>query len=172
MSQSEVPIPMGGPKAVPHWSSEARLRPPLAVAPPDAEPRTPAPSGWYPEPARLRFWNGEHWTDAVRLAAPPDAAARVAVLPEVRPMPAPAPAPMAPPVAVEPPPPPPVSPPGQALWAAAPVATAAVVDRQEQEEEVEGARALLHQLAVLMLVVAVAVGAGALVTAFGIALTV
>lgn len=44
------------------------------------------PSGWYPEPAMLRFWDGEHWTDRTCVAAPPDPRGRlvaVAARPEV-----------------------------------------------------------------------------------------
>ena len=57
------------------------------------------------------------------------------------------------------------------MWAAAPTTVPEVVEpRDEGQEEESGG--LFHLLAVLLLVVAVALVAGALVTAFGIALTV
>ena len=68
-----VPVPAGGaafPVADP-YSAPAATAPPIPVSPPAVAPvatPTSAPPGWFPDPkgeARLRWWDGQQWTDNV-----------------------------------------------------------------------------------------------------------
>ncbi|HXW32817.1 MAG TPA: DUF2510 domain-containing protein [Acidimicrobiales bacterium] len=156
-----------------------------------------APPGWYPDPPRLRYWTGHDWSNETRPAGPPAVVVglhgRHAKVPsppaheQVTPVltigiapeefaPAEQPAqPMAQPMAQ--PPVQPIEPLAARLlveeeaqaraWAEEPTAQVPVV-----EPEVRPEGGLLHQLLMLLLVAAVAIGAGVLVAAIGIALTV
>jgi uncharacterized protein DUF2510 len=53
----------------------------LATVPRAAVPDT-SPAGWYPDPLRLRYWDGHAWTDHTFAAGPPVAATRVVDGPE------------------------------------------------------------------------------------------
>jgi hypothetical protein len=118
-----------------------------------------APAGWYPEPPRLRFWDGRDWTDETRPVGPPLAVRVVseAVAPaepvETTPLVEPA---TGGPVHV-----------GLLGMPPAAFESGARVSAAPQSEP-----GLLHELKILLLVVAVAVAAGALVTTIGIILTV
>ena len=68
-----VSVPAGGasPPVADPYSAPAVAVPPVPVSPPVAPPiATPAaaPPGWFPDPkgeARLRWWDGQQWTDHV-----------------------------------------------------------------------------------------------------------
>ena len=151
-----------------------------------------APPGWYPDPPRLRYWTGHDWSNETRPAGPPAVVVGLhgrhakAPSPPVDEQVTPvmiigiAPEEFAPAEQPAPPPPPmahPVEPLAARLlveeqaqaraWAEEPTAQVPVV---EPEARPEGG--LLHQLLMLLLVAAVAIGAGVLVATFGIALTV
>ena len=113
-----------------------------------------APSGWYPDPSRLRYWNGFDWTDAVRPNATPRTGARVLV-----------PADMGTKAELAP--------------ASVDDAGAFAPSLSQVPEDVEvdvasqpaAARGLLGEMGVLALVVTLALVIGAIVTAIGIAVT-
>jgi hypothetical protein len=126
----------------PRWAAIVRqIESPITTqAPPPAPVRTPlfsaaTPSaGWYPDPHRLRFWDGSEWTNETRpLGTPAPVAGRVA---------------------------------GRL---AAPVV---VVDEPGARPEAAKAGHLAHELVKLLLVLGVALAAGALVAAIGIVFTV
>lgn len=79
MTQAHAAVPYEGDawlqQARPVRGGDAWQAAPASAARPAPIPRVP--SGWYPEPARLRFWDGEHWTEQTCVAAPPDPRARV-----------------------------------------------------------------------------------------------
>lgn len=125
------------------------VRAPLPLPAPDAG----APSGWYPEPPKLRYWDGERWTEDTRFARPPVAGTRVGISVLVS---APAAA-------------------GPAVPAAPPAAVAPVPEAPRVEPSVtqpqEADRGVMHELAVFLLVAMVALTVGAIVAALGIAFT-
>ena len=176
--------------------SRTPARAPVTTSAPDAD----APSGWYPEPPRLRYWDGERWTEDTRFARPPVASTRVGISVLVSPPPPAAPvaaaavsvaaaavpalaapvleAPIvAPPIVappiVEPPivAPPIVEPPAAAEdGLVAAPVPTAQAEHQDMAPEPED-RGIMHELAVLLLVAMVALTVGAIVAALGIALT-
>ena len=126
--------------------------------------RQAPPKGWYPDPPALRFWDGEAWTVLTRPAGPPVAEEKVLDGPTGYEVPVPveflneAPAATVArfPVREVAPWPEPV-----------PSAAAAPVD-----EGVEERPRLRRELLMLLWVALVALGAGGVVAALGIALTV
>ena len=118
------------------------------------------PKGWYPDPPALRFWDGEAWTVLTRPAGPPLEAEQVAedqlgaeVPASIEPVVAPT--PMAATVPTEPP----MAP---VLTTVPPMAEPATEDRPQ----------LRRELSMLLLVALLALGAGAVVAALGIFVTV
>ena len=124
--------------------------------------RQAPPRGWYPDPPALRFWDGEAWTVLTRPAGPPVAEERVLDGPTGYEVPVPVEAPMQAPAATVAP-----FPVGQTGPRVEPVGRAAPVD-----EGVEERPRLRRQLLMLLWVALLALGAGGVVAAIGIALTV
>ena len=120
------------------------------------------PRGWYPDPPAVRFWDGEAWTVLTRPAGPPLEAERVPedelgveVPTSIEPV-AVAPTAVAAPASIPEPPRAPV------LTTVPPVAEPAIEDRPR----------LGRELSMLLMVALLALGAGAVVAALGIFVTV
>jgi hypothetical protein len=133
-----------------------------------------APSGWYPDPPKLRYWNGERWTDETRIA-PPSPATRVAE----RPGPSAAPPvflQVPQPAVVERPPPAFVQVPAPAVVEAPPEAVVqppalAIVEAAPTAVEESAERSLPRELAVFFVLGVLALVVGGAVAALGIAFT-
>jgi hypothetical protein len=151
-------------------------RPAAAPTPSPTPAAQVAPAGWYPDPPRLRFWDGGYWTDETRPAGPPVPCVRVVVDEALyRPQPVTTsprvePESLGPvvvaPVAVAPTD---IAPVAVAPTDIEPVALGPDAGLPAPEPERRG---LGHELMLLFFVVAMAMAAGALVTAIGIIVSV
>ncbi len=173
------------------WPVESPIS--TQAPPPTGEPASLAPAavgappGWYPEPPRERFWDGASWTDETRptgptapvaapvaasLAVAPAPVTMAAAPPAAPPVRAPVAPPAAPPVGA------PIAPPLGAPVTTAPAPVALVRPEPAPAPlapvggSVAESRGLAHELVTLVLVLSLAIAAGALVAAIGIIVTV
>lgn len=132
--------------------------------------RQAPPKGWYPDPPALRFWDGEAWTVLTRPAGPPRAEEKVLDGPTGFEMAVPAEAATEASAATVAPFP--VRPPEPWVAVAPSTAPTEVPVHAPTSVDVEPRPRLRRELLILLWVALVALGAGGVVAALGIALTV